>query len=235
MMKAVGLEPDIWQAGVLRSTAERVLMLCARQSGKSTTAAALAIHTAVYQPDSLVLLVSPTQRQSGELFKKVTRFYALLRRPVPGSETATTLTLANRSRVVSLPGSAETLRGYSAPRLVVADEAARVTDETFVALAPMLALGGRLVAVSTPMGKRGWFHAAYTDPRQGYERVRVTADDIDRISPAFLAAERQRLGDRWYAQEYKCEFVDVAGQCFDTASVLRSFVDAPPPLSLGAL
>ena len=32
----------------------------------------------------------------------------------------------------------------------------------------------------------------------------VPADQVPRIDPAFLAAERRALGDAWYGQEYGC-------------------------------
>src|SRR5215203_6670706 len=101
----VGLEPDPWQADVLRSVAPRQLLNASRQSGKSTTVALLNVHTALYEPDSLCLMLSPSLRQSGELFKKAAGIYRDLGRPVPAdSETALTLTLENGSRIVSLPG-----------------------------------------------------------------------------------------------------------------------------------
>jgi len=78
LMHACGLPPDPWQAAVLRSPASRLLLLCCRQSGKSTTTACLALHTALYQPGALVLLLSPSLRQSGELFKKVIGAYRRL-------------------------------------------------------------------------------------------------------------------------------------------------------------
>ena len=66
-------EPDPWQARLLRSCAPWILLNCCRQSGKSTTTAAVALHTAIYDP-GLILLVSPSLRQSKELFAKVTGF-----------------------------------------------------------------------------------------------------------------------------------------------------------------
>src|SRR5450631_762859 len=80
---AAGIPPDPWQARVLRSTAPRLILNCSRQSGKSTTIATLALHTALYQAAALILLLSPGQRQSGELFRKVTDCYKALGRPVP--------------------------------------------------------------------------------------------------------------------------------------------------------
>jgi hypothetical protein len=59
-VEALGLEPDPWQAEVLRSDAKRILLNCSRQSGKSTITAALALHTTIFQPGSLVLCLSPT-------------------------------------------------------------------------------------------------------------------------------------------------------------------------------
>src|SRR5262249_58061446 len=72
--------------------------------------------------------------------------------------------LANGSRIVSLPGTERTVRGYSKADLIIIDEAARVEDSLLVATRPMMAVsegGGRLIALSTPAGKRGWFYEAW--------------------------------------------------------------------------
>jgi hypothetical protein len=216
LARAVGLEPDPWQAQVLRSTSPRLLLLCARQSGKSQVTAILALHTALYRPGCLVLLLSRSLRQSGELFKKITDAYKALGKPVPATgETALTLTLQNGSRIVALPGSDDGLiRGYSGVALLCIDEAARVDDGLYQACRPMLAVSsGRLLALSTPWGKRGWFHAAWTGP-EDWERVEIRAHQCPRISPAFLAEERRVLGPRFFDQEYACVFADTVDQLF---------------------
>src|SRR6516225_5942537 len=71
IMLRAGLTPDLWQQSLLRSTAEQILILAARQAGKSVIAAALALRTALLKPSAPVLLLSPSQRQSGELFRKI--------------------------------------------------------------------------------------------------------------------------------------------------------------------
>src|SRR3954453_23162463 len=86
LMEDAGLEPDPWQLAFLHSTAPRVLLLASRQSGKSTATSLLALHTALYRPGALVLLIAPTFRQSSELYRKVTGFYADLGRPVPAHQ-----------------------------------------------------------------------------------------------------------------------------------------------------
>ena len=114
---------------MLRSTSPRMLLNCCRQSGKSTTTAGLALHTAVYEPESLILLLSPGERQAMELLRKVLGIYRTLDRPVPAeAENKLTLELENGSRIVALPGNEGTICGYSGVRLLVVDEASRVDD-----------------------------------------------------------------------------------------------------------
>ena len=70
-----GLEPDPWQQDLLRSSSDRVLLNCCRQSGKSTMTAIVALHRALYHPGSLILCLAPALRQSQELFAKMLGFY----------------------------------------------------------------------------------------------------------------------------------------------------------------
>lgn len=224
---ALGMDSDPWQAEVLRSTDLRVLLNCCRQSGKSTTSAVKAVHVAVYEPGALILLLSPSQRQSAELFRKVVATYKALGRPVRAdTESATTLTLENGSRVVSLPGSEGTVRGYSGVRLLIVDEASRVDDELLASVRPMLAVsGGQFIALSTPCGMRGWWYEAWEHGGPAWRRVRVTADECPRIGAAFLAEERVTLGDWLYRQEYMCEFAETSAQMFSEEAI-RAMLDA---------
>ena len=64
LCRMVGLEPDPWQTDVLRARDQRLCLNVHRQGGKSTVAAILAVHEALYSPGCLVLMVSPSQRQS---------------------------------------------------------------------------------------------------------------------------------------------------------------------------
>lgn len=155
------MDPDPWQIASLRSTSDKMLFLCSRQSGKSLTAGAIAVQTALLMPDSLTLVMSPTERQSGELFTdKIKRIYNGLGRPIGAAkETALTLTLENGARIISLPGEESTVRGYSGAALIIIDEASKVPDQLYKTVSPIVAVSnGRLIAMSTPFGKRGWFY-----------------------------------------------------------------------------
>jgi hypothetical protein len=218
LAEGIGMTPDPWQADVLRSDHPRILLNCSRQSGKSVTCAVKAVHVAVYEPGALILLLSPSQRQSGELFRKVLATYKTLGRPIASeAESALTITLENGSRIVSLPGTEATIRAYSAVRLLLVDEASRVDDSTMSACRPFLAVsGGQLIALSTPAGKRGWWHDAWEDGGNAYMRVCVPASSVPRISAEFLEQERLALGEWAFKSEYECSFESCAA-----ASVFR--------------
>jgi hypothetical protein len=159
--------------------------------------------------------------------------YRRLGRPVQAEgENLTSLTLENGSRIVSLPGDERTIRGYGAVRMVIIDEAARVEDELLDAVRPMVAVsGGQLIALSTPFGRRGWFHVAVTDRDAGWDVVQVTATDCPRISDEFLAHERETMGDWRFRQEYLCEFVDASSAYFDGEEIAAIFSDIVTPLT----
>ncbi len=221
-----GWPPDPWQDRFLRSTTPRVLLNCSRQVGKSTMTSVLALHTAFTEPGSLTLLLSPGLRQSGELFRKVMSVYRATGRMVPSKyETALGLTLESDSRIVSLPGREETIRGYSSVRLLVIDEAARVPDDLYYSVRPMLAVsGGRLLALSSPFGTRGWFYEAWRS-EEGWERYEIPATECPRISADFLDEERRNLGEFWFEQEYMCRFLDAVGSAFRREDIDQTFVE----------
>ncbi len=231
LAREVGMTPDEWQIDALRAPSDRLLLNCCRQAGKSTVAALLAVHTAVYEPGSLVLLLSPGQRQSQELYRKALNVYRTIGRPVAAeAENALSLTLESGSRIISLPGTEATIRGYSGVRLLVVDEAARVPDELYASVRPMLAVsGGRLMAMSTPFGQRGWWHSAWQE-EPGWKKVLIPASRVPRISPTFLEEERRALGDWLFRQEYECQFVDTVEQLFTTEQVGRAFSPDVRPL-----
>jgi tRNA(Met) C34 N-acetyltransferase TmcA len=132
IMRACGLIPDPWQRRILLSSERQILLNCSRQSGKSTTVAALALHTALSRPRSLILLLSPSLRQSLELFRKVIECYAAVRQPIKTlAFNQTRLELDTHSRIVCLPGKEETIRSFSGVDLLVIDEAARVPDDLY--------------------------------------------------------------------------------------------------------
>jgi hypothetical protein len=225
-----GIDPDPVQASLLTSTSRKVLINACRQWGKSTVTGLIALHAALYEAPAMIILVSPSQPQSTELFKKIHDAWAKLPgAPESRQETLTRMQLANGSRIVSLPGSEKTIRGYSGATVVVVDEAARVPDDLLGAVRPMLATtNGRFFALSTPAGKRGWWYEAWLRG-EGWQRVTVKGSECPRILPSFLEEERSALGPLRFSQEYLCEFIDSETSVFASELIQQAMTDEFEP------
>jgi len=92
--------------------------------------------------------------------------------------------------------------------MLIVDEASRVSEDLYKAVRPMLAVSkGRLVALSTPFGKMGWFYEEWnTTSVPGWRKFQITAYQCPRIDPAFLAEEKLKLGEKDIAAQIKKEF-----------------------------
>jgi terminase large subunit-like protein len=229
----LGFLADEKQAAVLDSTAKRGILNCSRQWGKSTLLAAKAVHRAWHEAGSLVLVASPSVRQSAEFLRKAAEFLRRLGVKRKGDgDNAASLMLPNGSRIVGLPGNEATVRGFSAVSLLLIDEAARVSDTVYKSLRPMLAVGsGDLWLMSTPWGQRGFFYEAWVNGGDLWERHTAAATECPRISKEFLEEERRELGQTWFAQEYLCEFVDNGAGWFGRA-VVEGALSGDEPLWL---
>src|SRR6266571_743393 len=221
MAAQAGITLDPWQARMVQSQAQRQLLNCSRQSGKSTVTGVLAVHTAFYEPKSPVLLLSKAQRQSQELFRKCLDVYHGLGGSVDEAkaESALQLELENGSRIISLPGKEETIRSFSGVKLLIIDEASRVPDALYMAVLPMLAVsGGRTILLSTPFGTRGFFWEAWKR-RAEWDYYEIPATECPRISAEFLLEEKNTMGEWWFLQEYACRFLDAQTASFRSADI----------------
>jgi len=227
----LGIEPDEKQAEVLLSDAKRGILNCTRQWGKSTIAAAKAVHRAFTRPKSLVLVASPSYRQSGEFVRKAAEMVSILDIPVRGDgDNDVSLAFPNGSRIVGLPGVEGTVRGFSAVSMLLIDEASRVEDGMYRALKPMLAVGdGDLWLLSTPFRKRGFFYSNWEHGGPDWHRVRVPATECPRIPREFLEEDRrQQKGD--FAMEYLCEFMEDGLSVFSRDLVEKALDGSVLPL-----
>src|SRR5664280_730469 len=126
------LAVDSLQERVLRTTNKRGILNCSRQWGKSTITAAKAVHQAYTEAGSLTLVVSPSARQSGEFLRKASTFVRMLKIGVKGDgDNEMSLAMPNGSRIVGVPGTEETIRGFSAVSLLLMDEASRVKEDVY--------------------------------------------------------------------------------------------------------
>lgn len=212
--KTQGDEPMAWQVPYLWET-RNVVLLKGRQVGASTCASVLCIRHTKLNPMSLAAIVSPSMKQSTEV-KQRSKAGLLHLGEQLAQDSQSTIGLGNGSRIISLPGSPKSVRGWSVDLLVI-DEAAFLDPETFLAArATVAATGGRTIVQSTPAGPYGHFfdlweeavdpEDAKNDPTVKWVRYRVSSEDVSTISPAFLANERATLTEDEYAQEYLGKF-----------------------------
>jgi cytochrome c-type biogenesis protein CcmE len=223
---SVGIDPDPWQGEILASEHPRKILCCGRQTGKSTVAAILAIHKALTRPGSTVLVVAPGERQAKLLFSKAASLYRQAGYPLPAhSERRTGLEISNGSIIEALPAVERTTRGYSVDLLVV-DEAAAVPDLDYHGILPaLIATQGEQVLLSTPRGKRGFFHELWHSA-DDWQRVMVRSDEVGRIREEDLEVFRQSMPEAFYRQEFECAWLDTEGGLF-------SYEDIESALALG--
>jgi hypothetical protein len=213
---SVGFDPDPWQAEMLASEHPRKILCCGRQTGKSTVAAILSIHKALTRPGSTVLVVAPGERQAKLLFSKAASLYRRAGYPLPAhSERRTGLELSNGSVIEALPAVERTTRGYSVDLLVV-DEAAGVPDHDYHGILPaLIATQGEQVLLSTPRGKRGFFHELWhSSATDDWQRVMVRSDEVPRIRTEDLEVFRRTMPEQFFRQEFFCEWLDTEGGLF---------------------
>jgi Terminase large subunit, T4likevirus-type, N-terminal len=220
------VDPDPWQCEIINARGEQRLILASRQSGKSWTTAVRATHEALYHAPAMILVASPSESQSKELFRKITGFLGdIPDAPKATRRNETELELDNGSRLVAVPGSERTIRSKSAVNLLVIDEASRIEDALISAVTPMLATtDGDLIALTTPFGRRGWFWEQWSSG-ENYQRTKRTALDCPRISQQFLDKERRRLGPTMFSQEYDCEFIDSDSSVFSSELIEMALCD----------
>ena len=211
---SVDLDPDAWQQEVITSTHPRKILCCGRQTGKSTVAAVLSIHKALTRPGSTVLVVAPGERQAKLLFSKAASLYRRAGYPLPAhSERRTGLELSNGSVIEALPAVERTTRGYSVDLLVV-DEAAGVPDLDYHGILPaLIATQGEQVLLSTPRGKRGFFHELWHS-EDDWLRIMVRSDEVGRIREEDLEVFRRTMPEQFFRQEFFCEWLDTEGSLF---------------------
>ena len=222
--RSILFEPDPWQVEVLNSDSKRIAINAARQTGKSAIVALKALHYCLTHADALVLILSVSERQSKLLFQALLKHYNAANRPLFRVETTLSLELENNSKIIALPSSESTIRGYSAVNLLLCDESARIPDELYYSSLPFIAVSdGAIIQLSTPFGERGFFYETFTGSSPEWLRIKVTAAECNRISDKFLKEQRESMGEYWYLSEFNCEFLAPETGLFSPDSIRAIF------------
>lgn len=223
----LGATLDPWQRNFLEQSIQepRIAIAACRQSGKSTIASLFIAWCMLYIENFTVLVASRSLRQAAYFVDKV-REWVLTMIP-PRAMTVMnrlSLTLPNRSQIISIPcAQPDAGRGFS-PQLFLLDEAAFAPDALFTAILPSLAAtDGAMHMISSPNGKVGHFYEAFEGMAQDvFWTRRVTHKECPRITERTLLNDRIALGELRFRQEYEAEFVSAEGAFFG-AQALDAF------------
>lgn len=215
----VGGTADNWQRQVLNSTASTLAIRVCRQAGKSSCLATLAI--VEMRHGGTVLVICPAERQAKEIARKV-REYLPRTDLIVERSTQTEIECANGSRLICVPSTGATIRGYTVTLLLV-DEAAFCDDESLVAVLPMVTDDGRTIFASTPAGRQGMFAMMFIEPKPEVERIIVRGTDVPRLASR---VERLRLAlpPTKFRQEVEVEMLGGGESFFDIAAIEKAVV-----------
>jgi len=217
----------------------------------TTAIAQEAIWKAYTGGNKVILIVSPSDRQSKIVMKKVTttiRKNEKLVKSVVRSNSSE-LELSNGSVIISLPNNPDRLRGFSATDIYL-DEAAHFLNDgpVMAAIKPMLiATNGSFTIISTPFGKRGLFWDQYriaVNKRKSAKAYDFCPSTIcPLITTERMQQERENLTELEFKQEYLGEFIeqvdiylplDLIKQCVDPKLILRDAGESSKQYILGA-
>jgi hypothetical protein len=220
--KLLKFDPHPYQERILKACVEkkRVAAICARQSGKSTTVSIFCLFWAVAVPNQQIVIVSPTQKQSGHLFDMI-RGHIFNSRYLT-SETVenykTKITFKNGSQIHSLTvgSSGKSIRGHTA-NILVMEESAFIKDSIVnEVIMPMLAStdkkGGTVIQIGTPIGRNHFWEVTRRD--SGYEVIHVTyreCVDVGQYDQDFVDDQKRRLNPDQFAREYLATFTESEG------------------------
>ena len=226
----LGFYPYEYQEKILRDDSKRICACMGRQSGKSLTIAAKAIHFAAANPHTTTLIVSATLRQSTLMFEKILQFNdnSVSRKSV-AYRSRTRIKLSNGSWIIALPSghSGATLRGFKAD-LIILDEAAFIKEEIIASVVfPMLATtDGYCWMLSTPWDKEHVFYKAFTNPSWSVYHLPSSVNPM--VPSKFLQEQKDLVGEERFSREYLAEFVDDSNAYFPMTLVRSCISDEIP-------
>lgn len=199
-----------YQRDIIENThSTNMVLLGGRQIGKTMILALKVLSHALVHANTTTLIVSPSLRQSLHIMRYVHEYISKLNLGVYTSTMSKSeVEFINKSRILSLPSSPSTIRGYTC-HVVVVDEANFIDEQLIeeVLMPTLSTTRGYMWLISTPNIKDHIFYRLYINPPQGWLVYTIPSYMNPLISKEFLETQRELLGIL-YEQEYECKYVE---------------------------
>lgn len=236
---AISFKAYNYQQNMLRTfhNFRQVIVLSARQTGKSWTAGAFLLWFAIFHFEQTIMVLSNKDRNAMEMIHRIRFIYERL--PMwlkPGLTddgwNKHEVGFDNGSRIKSNPTSEDSARGFSASLLFL-DEFAFVRDsvqeEFWGAVSPTFSTGGKCIICSTPNGDTNTFAQLWRGANieledtpiggNGFVPFQVRWDEPPGRDEKFKQEEIAKIGETRWLQEYECRFLSSDPLLIDTLAL----------------
>lgn len=231
---------DDWQKEILQ-TKGHICVCSGRQTGKSQTISILAAEEMVKEPNKRIIIISITEDQAELMILKILDYleekYKNLIAKGRKKPTKHQITLKNNSQVRCRPvgNTGNAVRGFTGDMLI-ADEAAFMPEDIWTAAKPtLLTTAGRIILVSTPNGKTGYFYECFVNKHNRFTTFHISSEEVIKERPIcetwtqrqreeaikFLEEEKKDMSETQYGQEYLGLFLDDLNQFFSDELINR--------------
>ena len=191
-----------------------------RQFGKSLMGMNLALYWMINSGPCKVMWVSPVYSQANKVQKELYGAIATSGLVKNNNFSSNELELKNGSRIIFRSAERyDNIRGETLDYAIL-DECAYMRDEAWTeAIKPTLLVKGKKVLfISTPKGKSGWFYDLYqlglSDDHPNYQAYRGSSYDTPFIDPHEIDEAKRTLPENVFKQEYLAEFIEGGGEVF---------------------
>lgn len=197
---------------------DRVIVMSARQTGKSVIASAVLAHVAFFNFQKTILIVSNHNQNSMEMVSRIRDIYENLPNWLkpgvdPDNFNKHELVFDNKSRIISKATTKDSGRGLSIS-LLYCDELAfvnpHIQEEFWTAINPTLSTGGSAIITSTPNGDQGLFADLWRSAVAGvgkFKSLHVPWDAPPGRDEQFKRDMIAEVGEQKWKQEFECQFI----------------------------